>query len=199
MKSIIIAILLLLNILHLPNRAVSFTARPPLATSCVTRAATPRPSTHLHGILDRLRKKEDTANDDVPTEETISPEMTEMALTTEPEEEEELTQTQKLLKQVKEAGTAGAISYAIWELAFWGVSLPVCVVGYREVTGHWPDFSNKEDLQKIGAEAFAFVNFARLAVPLRIGLALSTTGWVDDNIVKKFMKKDDNECVEPEE
>ena len=33
--------------------------------------------------------------------------MTEMALTTEPEEEEELTQTQKLLKQVKEAGTAG--------------------------------------------------------------------------------------------
>ena len=112
MKSIIIAILLL-NILHLPNRAVSFTARPPLATSCVTRAATPRPSTHLHGILDRLRKKEDTANDDVPTEETISPEMTEMALTTKPEEyiipeeEEELTQTQKLLKQVKEAGTAG--------------------------------------------------------------------------------------------
>lgn len=79
------------------------------------------------------------------------------------------------------------------------VSLPVCVVGYREVTGHWPDFSNKEDLQKVGAEAFAFVNFARLAVPLRIGLALSTTGWVDDNIVKKFMKKDNNECVEPEE
>ncbi len=37
-------------------------------------------------------------------------------------EEEELTETQKLLKKVKQAGTAGAISYAAWELAFWGVS-----------------------------------------------------------------------------
>ena len=34
---------------------------------------------------------------------------------------------------------------------------------YREVTGHWPDFSNQEDLAKLGAEAFAFVN---LSVPL---------------------------------
>jgi hypothetical protein len=38
-------------------------------------------------------------------------------------EEEELTETQKLLKKVKQAGTAGAISYALWELGFWGVSL----------------------------------------------------------------------------
>lgn len=38
-------------------------------------------------------------------------------------EEEELTETQKLLKKVKQAGTAGAISYAAWELAFWGVSI----------------------------------------------------------------------------
>lgn len=81
-----------------------------------------------------------------------------------------------------------AISYALWELGFWGVSIPVCVAGYREVTGHWPDFSNKEDLEKLGAEAFAFVNFARLAVPLRIGLALSTTSWIDENVVQKFMK-----------
>jgi hypothetical protein len=84
-----------------------------------------------------------------------------------------------------------AISYALWELGFWGVSIPVCVMGYREVAGHWPDFSNKEDLEKVGAEAFAFVNFARLAVPLRIGLALSTTPWIDENVVRKFMKKEE--------
>ena len=42
----------------------------------------------------------------------------------------------------------------------------------------------------LAAEAFAFVNFARLAVPLRIGLALSTTPWIDENIVSKFGKKD---------
>ena len=54
-------------------------------------------------------------------------------------------------------------------------------------------------MEKLGAEAFAFVNFARLAVPLRIGLALSTTPWIDDNVVQKFMKKDgDNEGANDE-
>ena len=56
-----------------------------------------------------------------------------------------------------------------------------------------PDLSNKEDLSKLGGEAFAFVNFARFAVPLRIGLALSTTSWIQENIVEKFMKKEDDE------
>lgn len=66
-------------------------------------------------------------------------------------------------------------------------------MGYERLTGHWPDLTNQEDLQKVGAEAFAFVNFARLAVPLRIGLALSTTPWIDENIVQKFMKKSEEE------
>ena len=81
------------------------------------------------------------------------------------------------------------------------VSVPVCSFGFREATGHWPDFSNSDDLKALGAEAFAFVNFARLAVPLRIGLALSTTPWVEENIVKKFLKKDidDENCVIPED
>ena len=74
-------------------------------------------------------------------------------------------------------GTAGAISYALWELGFWGLSLPVCIFGYQQATGHWPDFGDVEDQKKIAAEAFAFVNFARLAVPLRIGLALSTVSF----------------------
>ncbi len=51
------------------------------------------------------------------------------------ESEEEQTETQKLMKQVKEAGLAGVISYALWELGFWTVSVPVCIFGYREVTG----------------------------------------------------------------
>jgi hypothetical protein len=54
---------------------------------------------------------------------------------------------------------------------------------------HWPDFSNSEDLQKLGAEAFAFVNFARFAVPLRIGLALSTTSWIQTNVIDRFQKE----------
>lgn len=109
-------------------------------------------------------------------------------------EEEELSETQKLLKQVKEAGTAGVISYALWELGFWALSVPVCISAYYGLFGHFPDFTDKEDLSKLGGEAFAFVNFARFAVPLRIGLALSTTGWIQENVVDKFLKKDDDNC-----
>lgn len=105
--------------------------------------------------------------------------------------EEEMSDTQKLMKQVKEAGTAGVVSYALWEMGFWALSVPVCAVGYYQVTGHWPDLSNADDQKKLGAEAFAFVNFARFAVPLRIGLALGTTPWIDENVVKRFMKKDE--------
>ena len=39
------------------------------------------------------------------------------------ESEEKMTQTKKLMKKVKEAGKAGVISYALWELAFWFVSV----------------------------------------------------------------------------
>lgn len=107
------------------------------------------------------------------------------------EPEEELSEGKKLMQKVKDAGTAGIISYIFWEWAFWGVSVPVALFGFKEVTGAWPDFSSQEDLSKLGAEAFAFVNVARFAVPLRIGLALSTTPWVQSNLVDKFKKKEE--------
>ena len=52
-------------------------------------------------------------------------------------------------------------------------------------------------MSKLGPEAFAFVNFARFAVPLRIGLALGTTPWVQENIVDVFLveKESDNKDV----
>lgn len=103
-------------------------------------------------------------------------------------EEEKMSETKKLMQQVKDAGIAGVISYALWELGFWAVSVPVCIAAYSQVTGHWPDFSNQEDLQQLGAEAFAFVNVARFAVPLRIGLALGTTPWIQKNLVDRFQK-----------
>lgn len=105
----------------------------------------------------------------------------------------EQSEAKKLMQKVKDAGTAGIISYALWELGFWFLSVPVVVLGYREVTGHFPDLSNKDDVAKLGAEAFAFVNFARFAVPLRIGLALSTTPWIQNNIVDRFFAKKDED------
>ena len=100
------------------------------------------------------------------------------------------TDTQKMLQQIKESGKAGFISYALWEWGFWLTSLPIAIFGYYQVAGHWPDFSNSEDMGYVGAEAFAFVNFARFAVPLRIGLALSTTGWVKENIVDRWFPEE---------
>lgn len=112
-------------------------------------------------------------------------------------EKEELSETQKLLQQVKDAGTAGVISYALWELAFWFVSVPVVLLGYQQVTGHWPDLSDGDDIAKLSAEAFAFVNFARLAVPLRIG-----TWWISGDSTK--LTRDDRfgafyDTVDPEQ
>lgn len=129
----------------------------------------------------------------VPTEAASAANGEECAI-----EEKELTETEKLLKQVKESGTAGVISYALWELGFWALSVPVCISAYYGLFGHFPDLTDKEDLSKLGGEAFAFVNFARFAVPLRIGLALSTTSWIQDNVVDKFFNKDEDNCAEPE-
>lgn len=126
-----------------------------------------------------------------PTIEKEASKTMESAVEMAEESEEDMTKTQKLMKQVKDAGLAGVISYALWEWGFWCLSVPVCAVGYYQVTGHWPDLSDPDDQKKLGAEAFAFVNFARFAVPLRIGLALGTTPWIDENIVKRFLKKDE--------
>eukprot|EP00526_Cylindrotheca_closterium_P022875 CAMPEP_0113615752 /NCGR_PEP_ID=MMETSP0017_2-20120614/7872_1 /TAXON_ID=2856 /ORGANISM="Cylindrotheca closterium" /LENGTH=183 /DNA_ID=CAMNT_0000525017 /DNA_START=93 /DNA_END=644 /DNA_ORIENTATION=+ /assembly_acc=CAM_ASM_000147 len=135
-----------------------------------------------------LEKKETTLEENAVVEAAV-----ESQPVAEVEDESEMSESEKLLKQVKEAGTAGVISYAAWELAFWALSVPVCIIGYRSVTGHFPDLSDKDDLAQLGAEAFAFVNFARFAVPLRIGLALGTTPWVQENVVDRFMKKDGEE------
>ena len=99
---------------------------------------------------------------------------------------DEPSEAKQLLQRIKDAGVAGVVSYAAWELAFWAASVPVCLVAYYQLTGHWPDFSDQDDMTKLGAEAFAFVNVARFAVPLRIGLALSTVPWVQANIIDRF-------------
>eukprot|EP00320_Phaeocystis_rex_P009428 CAMPEP_0119057678 /NCGR_PEP_ID=MMETSP1178-20130426/2088_1 /TAXON_ID=33656 /ORGANISM="unid sp, Strain CCMP2000" /LENGTH=223 /DNA_ID=CAMNT_0007038533 /DNA_START=13 /DNA_END=684 /DNA_ORIENTATION=- len=96
-----------------------------------------------------------------------------------------------LMEQIKCAGRAGIISYILWEWAFWIGAGGLACFAYFQAAGGWPDLSNPDDQAKVGASAFALVNVARFAVPLRIGLALGTTPWVDDNIVQPFLGKDD--------
>ena len=48
---------------------------------------------------------------------------------------EELQESKQLMVKVKEAGIAGVISYAVWECAFWGASVPVCIITHRGIHG----------------------------------------------------------------
>ena len=45
----------------------------------------------------------------------------------------------------------------------------------------------------IATEAFAYINIARLAAPLRIAFALSSTSWIQSNVVDRFSSKDKKE------
>ena len=119
------------------------------------------------------------------------------------EEDSEEDKKENMMAQIKSAGKAGAISLFIWELAFWAISLPVAIFGFTQVNGAWPDFANQEDIAKVGAEAFAFANVARLALPARIALAVATTPWVDENICQAswapdFLKRNEAEAEEEE-
>ena len=105
---------LTLCLLGLLNSSLAFTAVT-RSTNVVstTSTTTHRTPTHLHGWFD---KKEEVVVEAAAEEETTP------VLTEEIEcvpEEEELTESQRLLKKVKESGTAGFISYAAWELLFW--------------------------------------------------------------------------------
>ena len=48
------------------------------------------------------------------------------------------------------------------------------------------DLTNREDTKQLGLETFAFVNFARIAVPFRLGLALNMVPWVEENMMSRF-------------
>ena len=104
---------------------------------------------------------------------------------------EEKEDKDNLMQQVKDAGPAGILSYIIWEWVFWIGAAGIAAFGFYTVQGHLPDLTSDADKGAVAAEAFAIVNVARFAVPLRIGLALGTTPWVKENIVDKFSK----DCV----
>jgi hypothetical protein len=126
-------------------------------------------------------------------DELATMERTETVTTLASESSSSSMQEPNLMQKIKDAGVAGILSYTLWEFAFWFGSVPVVLSAYYGVTGHFPDLTDKDDLANLGAEAFAFVNVARFAVPLRIGLALSTTPWLQENVINRFSKKKDDD------
>ena len=94
---------------------------------------------------------------------------------------------------IKEAGKAGSISLFLWEAVFWILAVPICAIGYRQTTGHFPDFTDSQDMAILGGEVFAFANAARFALPLRIALAVASIPWCQENIVDRFFPDKDSE------
>lgn len=148
----------------------SMTVRPTLfdATTITT--------TSLH-----MSTKMDEGKTETPEETT----------TTKKEEDEPVVSDAKakmtaMMKPIKEAGPAGALSLFLWEGAFWALAIPVSAILYYQSTGSWPDWSQKEDVAKVVGEAVVFANIARFALPVRVGLAVATTPWVKENIVDRF-------------
>ena len=90
------------------------------------------------------------------------------------------------MQRIKDSGKAGVIAYALTEGAFWIGSVPFAIAAITLATGSFPDIASDEGKAAIGADAFIFINFARLIVPARIAFALGLAPWVDENIVKKF-------------
>ena len=82
---------------------------------------------------------------------------------------------------------SGTIAYVLTELAFWAVAFPVAAALFTQANGHAPDlFNSGEDRAAVIASIFVGANVARLAVPLRFGVALAAAPWVDENIVQRF-------------
>ena len=69
-------------------------------------------------------------------------------------DEENLPEAKKLMKKIRQAGTAGIISFGMVQLGFWSLSLVVALGGYIKLTGHLPDWTDKDEMSKLGAEFF---------------------------------------------
>ena len=105
---------LTLCILGLVNSSLAFTTVTRSTNVVSTTSTTHRTPTHLHGWFDK--KEEVVVEEAVEAADETTPVLTDVECVP---EEEELTESQRLLKKVKESGTAGFISYAAWELLFW--------------------------------------------------------------------------------
>ena len=99
------------------------------------------------------------------------------------------------MTRIKNSGRAGIVAYALTEGAFWIGSVPFAIAAITIATGTLPVMGSVEGKEAIAADAFVFINFARLIVPARIAFALGLAPWCDENIVQKYFpdeKADEN-------
>ena len=77
------------------------------------------------------------------------------------------------MTKIKSAGTAGIVSYALTEGAFWVISIPLAYSAVFLSTGSFPDTATPDGKMAVTGFSVTFLTFARLVVPLRIAFALA--------------------------
>lgn len=93
------------------------------------------------------------------------------------------------MERIKSAGAAGIISYIFTELGFWAIMTPIILTTYHNTNNVWLDFANPDDRVKIFTLTGMYVTGIRLAVPIRLGVALACVPMIEKNIVKKYINK----------
>ena len=58
---------------------------------------------------------------------------------------------ESLMQKIKQAGTAGIISFAMVQLGFWSASFALALGAYVKMTGHWPDVTDQEEMSTLAA------------------------------------------------
>ena len=102
--------------------------------------------------------------------------------------EDELSAKEK----IKKYGIAGIVSWTLWKLSFNLVSLLIAAFGFYQTTGNLPNLTNFKELAALSGSSLALnVATSALVVPLRLGLAIKTAKWVDENILSRFKRNNE--------
>ena len=71
--------------------------------------------------------------------------------------------------------------------------MPLAVGAVAVTQGSLPDLGSSQGQGDVAVYSFAFLAFARSLVPVRIAMALYLTPWVDENLVSKIKRDDDED------
>ena len=91
-------------------------------------------------------------------------------------------------------GVSGVASYVMTEIGFWTISFPIIIASFHVNTGEWLNIAVDEDRVKILAYSTGFLSIARLAVPLRLALALYLQPTVENwlTAIEEAIPRDGN-------
>ncbi|EKU21906.1 hypothetical protein NGA_0210500 [Nannochloropsis gaditana CCMP526] len=103
--------------------------------------------------------------------------------------EENDADPRSLRERLQDFGLAGVASYIASEVLFWFISLPVGIVAFHQSTGEWLDLSTSDGQAKVAAFSAGFLTFARVALPLRAGVAFALAPALNKYVIRPLVAR----------